>query len=50
MAEHGALELGTATGTNYADYQRTYRGFLRLLKYCVGAIVIVLVLMAIFLT
>ena len=50
MAEHGALELGTATGTDYADRERTYRGFLRLLRYSLAATVIVLVLMATLLT
>jgi hypothetical protein len=50
MAEHDATyELGTATGTDLADHQKTYRGFLRLLKYCVAAIAIILILMAIFL-
>jgi len=50
MAEHGAMELGAATGTDYAEHKRTYDGFLRLLKWCMGAIALVLILMAFFLT
>ncbi len=50
MAEHGATEVGTATAIDVANYERTYRGFLRLVKYCVAAVAIVLILMAIFLT
>lgn len=49
MAEHGAVELGTATGVDFADHEKTYRGFLNLFKYCAAGIVILLVLMAIFL-
>jgi hypothetical protein len=49
MAEQGTVELGVATGTDYADHLRTYQGFMKLLKYTTGAVVVVLVLMAIFL-
>ena len=50
MAEHGALELGTATGTDHADHKRTYDGFLRILRFCMAAVFVVLALMAFFLT
>ena len=49
MAEHGAVEIGTATGVNYADHLRTYEGFIGLAKYGTLAIIILLVLMAFFL-
>jgi hypothetical protein len=47
-ADHGAVEMGATV--EYADHQRTYQGFLTLLKYCMGAIAVVLILMAFFLT
>ncbi|MEX0853250.1 MAG: aa3-type cytochrome c oxidase subunit IV [Bauldia sp.] len=50
MAEHGAAQIGTAAGTEYAEHERTYRGFLRLVKYSIAGIVVILVLMATFLT
>lgn len=49
MADHGTVEIGTATGTNYADHLQTYEGFLKLTKYSTIAIIILLVLMAYFL-
>jgi hypothetical protein len=48
MAEH-TMEIGRATGNDYAEHERTYRFFLNLTKYGVLAIVIILVLMALFL-
>ena len=32
MAEHGAVEIGTATGVNYADHLNSYRRFLSMTK------------------
>lgn len=49
MADHGTVELGIATGVNFTDHEKTYLGFLKLLKYSSAAIAIVLILMAIFL-
>jgi len=49
-ADHGAVEIGMGATVNVADHQHTYRGFLRLLKYCMGAVAIILILMAFFLT
>ena len=49
MADHGTVEIGTATGTDINDHLQTYQGFLNLLKYCMSGIVILLILMAYFL-
>jgi hypothetical protein len=49
MAEHGTTEYATADGNDYAAHERTYAGFLTLLKWVVGIAVIILALMAYFL-
>jgi len=49
MAEHGAVEFGTATGVDYNDHLHMYRLFLSITKWVSIAIVVVLVLMALFL-
>jgi hypothetical protein len=49
MAEHGAVEFATATGNDYAEHEKTYRAFLQLTKWGTGAVIVVLVLMAVFL-
>jgi hypothetical protein len=49
MAEHGTVEIGKATGNDYAEHLRTYRFFLNLTKYSLLVIVIILILMAFFL-
>ncbi len=33
MAEQGTVELGVATGTDFADHLHTYQSFLKLVKY-----------------
>jgi hypothetical protein len=48
MAEHGALEAGSArtedySPENYAARRRTYLGFLRLIKWSIVGIALVLV-------
>lgn len=48
-ADHGSVEIGTAASVDFAARERTYRGFLTLFKYSAAAIVVILVLMAIFL-
>jgi hypothetical protein len=48
-ADHGGVELGTGAIVDVADHERTYRGFLALLKYSSAAIAVVLILMAFFL-
>lgn len=50
MAEHGAPEYETATGNDYPQHEATYLHFIQLLKWSVAASVIVLALMAYFLT
>ena len=49
MADHGAVEIGTATGTDYADHLRTYEMFIGLTKWGTISVIILLVLMAFFL-
>lgn len=49
MAEHGAVEIGTATGVDYNDHLATYRLFLGISKWVTIGIVILLILMAFFL-
>ena len=51
MAAHGSegVELGTPAIVDFATHERTYRGFLTLLKYCSIAILVLLILMAFFL-
>ena len=50
MADHGEVEYATATGNDYAEHEATYRMFIRLVKWSVSIIVIILIGMAIFLT
>ena len=49
MAEHGAVEIGTATGVDYKAHLGTYHLFVGITKWTTIAIVVVLVLMALFL-
>jgi hypothetical protein len=49
MADHGAIEIGTATGNDYPAHLRAYEGFLGFVKYSIIGLVILLVLMAFFL-
>ena len=46
MAEHGSLEVDTATGVDYEEHRRTYLNFLRATRYAVVAIVILLIFLA----
>ena len=46
MAEHGTLELGPGTGADYGDRQRMYRSFLRIVRYSLIGIAIILVILA----
>jgi hypothetical protein len=46
-SSHGAVEMGATV--ELADHQRTYQGFVNLLKYCTAGIVVILILMAFFL-
>ena len=46
MAEHGAFEVGTATGVDYQDHLKTYRAFLRVTRWGVIAVALLLVFLA----
>ncbi len=50
MADHGEVEYASATGNDYAAHEQTYRSFVALVKGAVAAVVVILILMAIFLT
>lgn len=48
--ELGVPDEHVMTGMDYGEHERTYAGFLRLLKWGTIAVAVVLVLMALFLT
>jgi hypothetical protein len=50
MAKHGELEYASATGNDLAAHEETYRSFLTLVKASVAVVVVILIVMAIFLT
>ena len=50
MADHGEMAYSTAEGNDYAAHEQTYEGFIKLVKYGSGSVVLILILMAIFLT
>jgi hypothetical protein len=50
MAEHGEVEYATATGNDYAEHEGTYHLFIRLVKWSIAIIVLILIGMAVFLT
>jgi hypothetical protein len=50
MADHGEVQYATATGNDYPAHEQTYRSFLTLVKVTLAVIVVILILMAIFLT
>lgn len=50
MADHSEVAYTTADGNDYAAHEATYEGFLALTKYSTIAIIVILALMAIFLT
>ena len=50
MADHGEVAYTTADGNDYAAHEATYLGFLTLVKYGTIAVIIIVALMAIFLT
>ena len=49
MDDHGEVEYATAEGNDYAAHEQTYRTFINLVKGVLAAVVVVLILMAIFL-
>jgi aa3 type cytochrome c oxidase subunit IV len=50
MADHAEVEYSTATGNDYPAHEQTYRTFISLTKVMMAIIVIIVVLMAYFLT
>jgi Bacterial aa3 type cytochrome c oxidase subunit IV len=50
MADHAEMAYSTAEGNDYAAHEQTYEGFIKLVKYGTGTVVLILILMAIFLT
>jgi hypothetical protein len=50
MADHAEVEYSTATGNDYAAHEQTYRTFISLTKVMMAIIVVIVVLMAYFLT
>jgi len=50
MVQHSEVAYTTADGNDYAAHEQTYEGFIKLVKYGTAAVVVVLALMAIFLT
>jgi hypothetical protein len=50
MADHGEIEYATATGNDYDAHEETYRNFIRLVKVSMTVVVVILILMAYFLT
>ncbi len=49
MAEHAVAHTGGATAMDYAEHERTYRGFVRFVKIATSVVVLILIGMAIFL-
>jgi hypothetical protein len=50
MADHAEVEYATADGNDYEAHEATYRTFVKLTKWSVIFLAILLILMAIFLT
>jgi hypothetical protein len=50
MADHSEMTYTTADGMDYPAHEATYEGFIKLVKYGTATVVIIVALMAIFLT
>jgi aa3 type cytochrome c oxidase subunit IV len=50
MANHGEMAYTTADGNDYEAHEQTYEGFIKLVKYGTSAVIIIVALMAFFLT
>ena len=50
MVDHAELDYATATGNDYPAHEQTYRNFITLVKTSLAIIVVILILMAYFLT
>jgi hypothetical protein len=49
MANHSEVAYSTADGNDYPAHEQTYEGFIKLVKYGTSAVIVILILMAIFL-
>jgi hypothetical protein len=49
MADHGTVEYATAEGNDYSEHEKSYLFFLKLVKWHVIVLPIILILMAYFL-
>lgn len=50
MADHSEIAYTTADGNDYPAHEATYEGFIKLVKFGSIGVIIIVVLMAIFLT
>jgi aa3 type cytochrome c oxidase subunit IV len=50
MADHAEVQYATATGNDYPAHEQTYRNFVTLVKVSLAVIVVILIVMAFFLT
>jgi hypothetical protein len=50
MADHAEVQYATATGNDYPAHEQTYHNFITLVKVSLAVIVVILILMAYFLT
>jgi hypothetical protein len=50
MADHAEVQYATATGNDLTAHEQTYRNFVTLVKVSLAVIVVILILMAFFLT
>ena len=50
MADHNEVAYTTADGNDYVAHEQTYEGFIKLVKYGTVTVIIIVALMAIFLT
>jgi len=50
MADHGEVKYATAEGNDYAAHEQMYRTFVTLTKTMIAIVVVILILMAYFLT
>jgi hypothetical protein len=50
MADHAEVAYSTAEGNDYPAHEQTYEGFIKLVKYGTGSVIVIVALMAIFLT
>ena len=50
MADHNEVAYTTADGNDYVAHEQTYEGFIMLVKYGTASVILIVALMAIFLT